>query len=244
VADAVVLVISATIVAWANPPGGATSPGFPLPKLLPYATALDNGVSARLPATVLLQLAAVRDLADAPEIFRSAVTSLSAVQPRPELRFEPIPAPQRLAPWAYTWSLELPGAGHASATGRLVLLYDPQGQDGWDATMRLVGFVRAELDVELAGDPLLAAVSWSWLADALISAGAEHTALGGTVTQTSSTRFGAIAGPERANDIELRASWTPRGECLTPHAIAFCELMAAAAGLPPVGVVTLSKRIS
>lgn len=197
---------------------------------------------------MLLQLAAVRDLADAPEIFRNAVASLSAVQPRPELRFEPIPAPKRLAPWAYAWSLELPGAGHASATGRLVLLYDPQGQEGWDATMRLVGFVRAELDAELADDPLLAAVSWSWLADALLSAGAEHTALGGTVTQTASTRFGAIAGagpaPERNNDIELRASWTPRGDCLTPHATAFCELMAAAAGLPPAGVVTLGKRIS
>lgn len=109
--------------------------------------------------------------------------------------------------------------------------------------MRLACFVRSELDVELAGDPLLAAVSWSWLADALASAGAEHTALGGTVTQTSSARFGAIAGPERANDIELRASWTPVGEGLMAHAAAFCELMAAAAGLPPVGVVTLSKRL-
>jgi Protein of unknown function (DUF3000) len=192
---------------------------------------------------VLLELAAVRDLADAPEIFRNAVASLSAVQPRPELRFEAIPAPQRLAPWAYAWGLELPGNDHASATGRPVLLYDPQGQDGWDATMRLVGFVRAELDVELAGDPLLAAVSWSWLAEALINAGAGHTALGGTVTQATSTRFGAIAGPDRANDIELRASWTPQGDCLTPHATAFCELLAAAAGLPPVGVVTLGKRI-
>jgi hypothetical protein len=209
-----------------------------------HAAALHRGVSARLSAAVLLQLTAVRDLADAPETFRNAVASLSAVQPRLELRFESIPAPQRLAPWAYAWGLELPGTDHASATGRLVLLYDPQGQDGWDGTMRLVGFVRAELDVELAGDPLLAAVTWSWLTDALISASADHTALGGTVTQTTSTRFGAIAGPDRANDIELRASWTPRGECLTPHATAFCELMAAAAGLPPVGVVTLGKRIS
>lgn len=187
---------------------------------------------------------AVPDLADAPEAFRDAVASLSAVQPRPELRFEPIPAPKRLAPWSYAWGLELSGADHAPATGRLVLLYDPQGQEGWDSTMRLVGFVRAELDIELAGDPLLAAVSWSWLADALINAGAEYTALGGTVSQTSSTRFGVIAGPERANDIELRASWTPRGDLLTAHATAFCELIAAAAGLPPVGVVTLGKRIS
>jgi Protein of unknown function (DUF3000) len=186
----------------------------------------------------------VPDLANAPEIFRKAVASLSAVRPRPEMRFEPIPAPRRLAPWAYAWGLELPGAGHASATGRLVLLHDPAGQDGWNATLRLVGFVRAELDIELAGDPLLPAVGWSWLADALGSSGAEHTALGGTVTQSSSARFGAIARPERANDIELRASWTPIGDSLTAHAEAFCELMASAAGLPPVGVVTLGKRLN
>lgn len=185
----------------------------------------------------------VPDLADAPEIFRKAVVSLSAVRPRSEMRLEAIPAPRRLAPWAYACGLELPGAGYASATGRLVLLHDPDGQDGWDGTLRLVGFVRAELDTELAEDPLLAAVSWSWLADALDSAGAEYTALGGTVTQTSSTRFGAIAGPERSNDIELRASWTPLGDGLTAHAVAFCELIAAAAGLPPVGVVTLGKRL-
>lgn len=183
------------------------------------------------------------DLADAPEIFRKAVASLNGVRPRSEMRFEPIPAPRRLAPWAYAWGLELPGADHPSATGRLVLLHDPAGQDGWNGTLRLAGFVRAELDIELAGDPLLAAVSWSWLAEALGSSGADYTALGGTVTQTSSARFGALAGPERAHHLELRASWTPVGEDLLAHAEAFCELMAAATGLPPVGVVTLSKRL-
>jgi hypothetical protein len=185
----------------------------------------------------------VPDLADAPEIFRNAVASLSAVRPRLEMEFEPIPAPRRLAPWAYAWGFELPGSEHASATGRLVLLHDPAGQEGWRSTLRLVGFVRAELDLELAGDPLLPAVSWSWLADALDSAGAEHIALGGTVTQTSSARFGAIAGPEHAHDIELRASWTPIGDRFTAHTEAFCELLAAVAGLPPVGVAALGKRL-
>ncbi len=183
------------------------------------------------------------DLADAPQTFRRAVTSLSAVQSRPEIRFEPIPAPRRLAPWAYAWSLEFLDASSAPATGRLVLLHDPDGQAAWQSTLRLVGFVRAELDLELAGDPLLPAVVWSWLADALRSAGADHTALGGTVTQTSSARFGAIAGPQRSDDIELRASWTPIGDSLTAHGEAFCELMAAAAGLPPVGVVALGKHL-
>jgi hypothetical protein len=190
------------------------------------------------------------DLATAPEVFRAAVAALSAVRPRPEVEFDPIPAPARLAPWAYAWGLELCGApsgelaaeGQASAIGRLVLLHDPAGPESWAGTLRLVGFVRADLDVEFAGDPLLPAVGWSWLTDALDSCGAAYLALGGTVTQTSSARFGDITGPDRADDVELRASWTPVGTDLGPHAEAFCELIAAAAGLPPVGVVALSKH--
>lgn len=188
------------------------------------------------------------DLAAAPEVFRSAVSTLRAVRPRPEVSFEPIPAPARLAPWSYAWGLELSDENHAdqadhgAATGRLVLLHDPEGQEAWQGTMRLVGFVRAELDIEQAGDPLLPAVGWSWLTDALDSCGARYTALGGTVTQTSSARFGDIDGPERVDDVELRASWTPLGESLGTHGDAFCALIAAAAGLPPVGVVALGKH--
>jgi hypothetical protein len=183
------------------------------------------------------QVSGVPDLADAPEAFRRAVAALSAVQPRPEVQFTPIPAPGRLAPWTYAWGLELCDEAYAAATGRLVLLHEPARQEAWGGTLRLVGFVRAELEVEFAGDPLLPAVGWSWLTDALECHQARHTALGGTVTQTTSARFGDIAGPERADDVELRASWTPVGDDLTAHAEAFCELMAAAAGLPPVGVV-------
>lgn len=184
----------------------------------------------------------VPDLADAPEIFRRAVVALNAVQPRPEVEYGPIPAPARLASWTYAWGLELSGSGSASATGRLVLLHEPEGQEEWHGTMRLVGFVRADLDSEFAGDPLLPAVGWSWLTDALLCRDAEHAALGGTVTQTSSARFGDIAGPERADEVELRASWTPLGDNLGAHAEAFCELIAAVAGLPPVGVVALGKH--
>lgn len=185
------------------------------------------------------RVAGVPDLADAPEVFRTGVARLSAVRPRPEVRFDPIPAPGRLAPWTYAWGLEVSGDSHAPATGRLVLLHEPAGQDTWDGTMRLVGFVRADLDLEFVGDPLLPAVGWSWLTDALRCRGAEYTALGGTVTQTSSVRFGDIAGPERFDEVELRASWSPVGDNLGAHAEAFCELIAAVAGLPPVGVVAL-----
>ena len=116
------------------------------------------------------------------------------------------------------------------ASGRLVLLHDPEGQDGWDGVLRLVMYVRAELDRELATDPFLPAVGWSWLTDALEVSGASWTALGGTVTETSSARFGDISGPTRTDDLELRASWTPTDAGLLPHGQAFCQVMASVVG--------------
>ena len=110
--------------------------------------------------------------------------------------------------------------------------------------LRVVVYVRAELDAELAADPLLPEVGWSWLTDALNASGAKYTALGGTVTDTSSARFGDIAGPARTDDLELRASWTPLDTNLIPHGEAFCDVMASVVGLPPVGVAALGHRRS
>jgi hypothetical protein len=128
------------------------------------------------------------------------------------------------------------------ASGRLILLHDPDGVASWDGVLRVVVYVRAELDVELATDPLLPEVGWSWLTDALDNSGAAFRALGGTVTLTSSARFGDISGPPRTDDLELRASWTAADAELAAHGEAFCELMASTIGLPPVGVTLFSQR--
>ncbi len=89
-------------------------------------------------------------------------------------------------------------------------------------------------------DPLLPEVAWSWLTESLDASGAGYSALGGTVTATSSTRFGDIAGPQRADDLEMRASWTA-DERTDLHLQAFAGFCAVAAGLPPEGV-TLHPR--
>jgi hypothetical protein len=181
-------------------------------------------------------------MTQAPDLFREAVAALQSVRPRPEVQLEKVRAPQRLAPWSYALSCEVTGPADVLASGRLVLLHDPEGPEAWDGVLRLVVYVRAELDRELATDPFLPAVGWSWLTDALETSGAGWTALGGTVTETSSARFGDISGPSRTDDLEVRASWTPTSADLRPHGDAFCQVMSSVVGLPPVGVTMMGQR--
>ncbi|HZN16978.1 MAG TPA: DUF3000 domain-containing protein [Micromonosporaceae bacterium] len=177
-----------------------------------------------------------------PEAFARAVVSLQSIRPRPEIVLEDVPAPQRLAPYAHAIGAAVVRDSEEVATGRLILLHDPAGHEAWDGTLRLVTYVTAELEPDLAADPLLPGVGWSWLVDALDLHGADYTALGGTVTQTLSTRFGDLAGPPTAADVEIRASWTPLSTDLDTHVLAWCSLLASTAGLPPPGVTALPDR--
>lgn len=193
-----------------------------------------------------------------PDTFVRAVEGLRSPCPRPEIIITELPPPQRLAPYTYalganvhhpTLNGEL---AQELATGRLILLHDPVGHETWHGTLRLVTYVTAELEPDLVADPLLPDVGWSWLTDALDMQGAAYTAIGGAVTQTMSTRFGALAGPPTAADIEIRASWTPlprRGsfgpgdrDDLAAHQRAWLDLLASTAGLPPPGVSALPGR--
>jgi hypothetical protein len=177
-----------------------------------------------------------------PEIFRLAVESLSNTAVRSEVRVEPLRPPQRLAPYSYAVSAEIIDAeGKDLASGRLVLLHDPDGHEAWDGVLRLVAYASAELDEEMGVDPMLPAVGWSWLTDSLDERSAAYRAAGGTVTQTTSTRFGDLHGPRTAVSIELRASWTVDTADLAPHLLAFVDLLCTAAGLPPEGVTALSS---
>jgi hypothetical protein len=184
------------------------------------------------------------DGAGAPQVFLAAVAALEATRIRPEVRIQPLRPPQRLAPWSHAIGAEvLDAAGEEIASGRMVVLYDPDGHEGWNGVLRLVAFASAEVEDDIATDPSLPEVGWSWLMDALADRAAAHTAAGGTVTQTTSSRFGDIADTATiSRTVELRGSWTALDSDLGPHLLAFADLLSQAAGLPPEGVATLGPR--
>jgi hypothetical protein len=185
-------------------------------------------------------IAAAADPQPAPDLFRRAVASLTSTVVRREVRVEPLRPPQRLAPWSYAISADVLSDGEELATGRLVLLHDPEGVEAWDGVLRLVAFASAELDPQMGVDPMLPAVGWSWLTGALDERSAAYRAAGGTVTQTTSTRFGDLAGPRTTVELELRASWTADDADISPHVQAFVDMICTAAGLPPEGVTVLA----
>ncbi|GGT18687.1 DUF3000 domain-containing protein [Streptomyces purpureus] len=175
-----------------------------------------------------------------PPVFRLAVDALRTARLRPEIEVDPTRPPQRLAPYAYALEAAVVDGEEDLADGRLVLLHDPDGHEGWRGTFRLVTLVRAELEPEMAADPLLPEVCWSWLTGALEARGLTYGEASGTVTRAGSHYFGGLAERLPATQIEIRASWSPReGRGGAPdtaaHLAAWCDLLCQVAGLPPSG---------
>lgn len=179
----------------------------------------------------------------APADFRDAVDQLRGARFRAEVFVEEMPAPQRIAPFASALSADVTVDGEDVGSGRMVLLHDPAGNDAWAGTFRCVTYVRAEVDPEIAADPMLAEVGWSWLTEALDAHGATHVAASGTVTCVTSESFGGMAGEPATAQVEIRASWTPTSP-LDAHAEAWGEVLCTAVGLPPVpdGVAAMPSR--
>src|SRR5215469_1478675 len=179
---------------------------------------------------------------------------------RPQVVFEDVPAPRRLAPHAaaIAATVRADGAGPQEqpeiALGRFVLLHDPDGQPGWAGPFRVVVYIRADVEPEIAADPLLGTVGWSWLTEALDARAVGYAAPSGTVTRVVTEGFGGKEGEPAATGVELRASWSPAGPPsaapppaaappLAGHVAAWCDALCAAAGLPPAaaGVSVLPR---
>lgn len=192
--------------------------------------------------------------------FQGARETLSRL--RDDIVFTDSPAPRRLAPYASAMGATAyrdPGYDpdrdedvdedeDEIASGRLILLYDPDGQPGWTGAFRLVTLVRADIEEEMAVDPLLGEAGWSWLTDALELHAPGYTAPSGTVTRVITEGFGAKDGEPARTEFELRASWCPPedtdlggGVDLKGSVAAWWSLLASAAGLEsqPPGITAL-----
>ncbi|MBA2573771.1 MAG: DUF3000 domain-containing protein [Actinomycetota bacterium] len=188
-------------------------------------------------------MAARKDLDAPPEEFRRALEQLRSARFRPEIGCEEMPAPQRIAPYSAALSADITIAGEDSGGGRLVLLYEPAGNDVWQGNFRCVAYARAAIDPEMVTDPLLGAVGWTWLLESLATHDADYLAPSGTVTRVASESFGGMDGEPASAEIEVRASWSPLGT-ITAHVEAWGDLLCTAAGLPPVpaGVLAMPSR--
>src|SRR5262245_54406286 len=188
-------------------------------------------------------MAARKEVDAPPEEFRRALDQFRAATLRPEIFAEEMPAPQRIAPYSAALTADVNVGGEDVGGGRLVLLYDPAGNDAWEGCFRCVAYARADIDPEMVTDPLLGGVGWSWLVEALGSHGAAYVAPSGTVTRVASESYGGMQEEPPRAEIEVRASWSPLGS-IKDHVEAWGDLLCTAAGLPPVpsGVLTLPNR--
>jgi hypothetical protein len=211
----------------------------------------------------------VNALAQVPQEFLHALGTLRKARCRSELRLAEIPAPARLAPYAVALGAEVMASGSATtpvhgpaamalaaaagteddedtelATGRFILLHDPDGSAVWDGEFRIVTYIRAQLEPEMGNDEMLGTVAWTWLVEALENHKAPYRAAGGTATRVLSESFGTLADRPGSIDIELRASWTPASSDVTAHLEAWSDMVCTFAGLPPLpdGVSALPNR--
>ena len=170
--------------------------------------------------------------------FAQALEQVRAVRIRPEFRLDEAPAPHRLAPSAIALTAESVDPDDA-ASGRFVLLHDPDGVDEWEGSFRAVVFVRAQVESDLVADPMLHEVAWAWVLEALDECDARALQVGGTVTSTFGRSFGSMADRPSEGYLEIRGSWTPVAEDspateMGRHVQAWADLLAHAAGLAPM----------
>jgi hypothetical protein len=183
--------------------------------------------------------------------FERLVDQLRTFTPRAEVSLIEVPAPQKLATFAFAFSADvsngLIGDGEDEvANGRFVLLHEPGGQATWDGEFRCVTFVSADVDAVMQEDPLLPEVGWSWFLESLERNQCAFNAPSGTVTRVSSASFGKLSPRNDDAEIEIRASWTPiitEPQELMKHIESWCNLISEVAGLPPMpeGVSAISS---
>jgi hypothetical protein len=183
--------------------------------------------------------------ADSMETWEEVVASIKKIELRPEFILEEVPAPARLAPHSFALSLDVVNSEDEDlASGRFVVLHDPAGQETWDGTVRIVTFVRAPIEADVASDEIFDEVAWSWIMDALTQESTGFHNISGTVTRTVSKSFAGIEDRERESDVEIRASWTPNSNDIGNQLSAWLVFVEQCSGLLPMpsGVSAINRN--
>ena len=183
--------------------------------------------------------------------FERLIDHLRTFTPRSEITLTEVPAPQKLATFAFAFSADVSNGLFGEeedeiANGRFVLLHEPGGQTTWEGEFRCVTVVSADVDPIMQEDPLLPEVGWSWFLESLEKNECAFNAPSGTVTRVSSASFGKLSPRNDEAEIEIRASWTPlitEPHDLMKHIDSWCNLISDVAGLAPVpeGVSAISS---
>lgn len=189
--------------------------------------------------------------------FDAVADAVATLRTRPEIAVRAGPGPTKLAPFALSLNATVTIDQRECGDGRLVVLHDPAGQEAWSGSWRVVLFASAELDEEMAGDPVVVDIGWTWLQESLGERDLAVGAFGGTVTRTASLSFGVLADRPATGELEIRASWTPvvaaphprladagAAAVIREHVAAWLDLLALMAGLEPYpeGVSRLESR--
>jgi hypothetical protein len=183
--------------------------------------------------------------ADSMETWDEVVASIKNIELRSEFILEEVPAPARLAPHSFALSLDVVNSDDEDlASGRFVVLHDPAGQDTWDGTVRIVTFVRAPIEADVASDEIFDEVAWSWIMDALTQESTGFHNISGTVTRTVSKSFAGIEDRDRESDVEIRASWTPNSNDIGNQLSAWLVFVEQCSGLLPMpsGVSAINRN--
>lgn len=181
-------------------------------------------------------------LPESAAVFTEAVASLRAVRLPAPVSVQEVPAPTRIAPFALALTAEVDG-DDVLGSGRFVLLHDPSGQDSWEGDLRIVTYLRADLEPDLGEDPMLSDIGWSWLTEQMDPL--PHHALGGTVTRVLSRSHGTLSDRPPTVEIEIRASWTPDTPDIGAHLETWAAVLCTVAGIPPLpeGVHALQRTL-
>lgn len=137
--------------------------------------------------------------------------------PRPrDVRYREIPVPSTLADYGIGVEIEAgsratvdPPSGmvptRGSANGWIMILYANEPREDWGSHWRCVAFASLPLN-DGEDDALTAELYWDLMCDHLD--GVVPDSVGGTVTVTRNTAFGAL-GRDGSSGCEIRVSFTP-----------------------------------